>query len=134
MHATCTVAQSVTVSGPDAQGFYEILGTLPNNCSATSYAYASGIGTWFGWVVTAPFECVQGIDPNQTIDADPGTFFTPVAFSFFKTKSIYSMVFCSSTLVEHNVVAKLGPNPNNRTISNVSDQGVVRSLGWGPNG
>lgn len=47
------------------------------------------------------------------------------------------MVFCYTTSVEHNVVAKLALNAddiNDQVINSVSDQGVVGSLGWGLNG
>jgi len=84
-----------------------------------------------------PFQCVQGINPNQTVGTDPGLYFSPVAFSFFKNPSMYSMVFCYTTSVEHNVVAKLALNAddiNDQVINSVSDQGVVGSLGWGLNG
>jgi hypothetical protein len=58
-------------------------------------------------VVTTPFACAQGINPNETDGTDPGDLFRPVSFSFLQTTSMYPMVFCCSTLVEHDVVANL---------------------------
>jgi hypothetical protein len=130
VQARCVPAAS-NITGPDAQNFYEIVGTLPNGCTAKSYAPTTNIGTWFGWGVTTPFECVLGINPNETDSTDPGDFYRPVALSFLKTTSMYSMVFCYSTLEEHDVVATL---EFGQGISNVSDKSVVKSLGYGPNG
>jgi hypothetical protein len=133
VQARCAAAKS-NIRGIDARGFYKIVGTLPNGCSAMSYAPTSSDGTWNGWAVTAPFACVKGINPNETDDTDPGDFFDPVAFSFLKTAFMYSMVFCYSTLTQHDVVAELGLSTGGSGISNVLDKGVVRSLGYGPNG
>lgn len=44
------------------------------------------------------------------------------------------MVFCYSTLVEHNVVATLALGNDTVGISNISDNGAVGFLGFGPNG
>jgi hypothetical protein len=133
VQATCAPAQS-KITTLDAQGDWEIRGTLPNGCNATSYAPNVTIGTWYGWVVPAPFACVHGINPNEPNKTDPGYFYEPVAFSFVKNTSLYSMVFCYSTLVEHNVVATLALGNETSAVSNVTDEGVVASLGFGPNG
>jgi hypothetical protein len=135
VQARCAPARSrITIL--DTTGDWEILGILPNvnGCNATSYAPNVSIGTWFGWVVPAPFACVQAINPNETNKTDPGYVFEPVAFSFVKTTSLYSMVFCYSTVVEHDVVATLALGDETSGISNVTDKGVVRSLGFSPNG
>jgi len=122
------------VTGIDAQDLYEIVGTLPNGCSATSYALTTQVGSWFGWPVTTSFDCARGINPNETESTDPGDFYRPVAFAFFKNTSMYSMVFCYSTLVEHDIVARLGFSAQNNGVFRVFDKGVVTSLGFGPNG
>jgi hypothetical protein len=83
-------------------------------------------------VVPAPFACVQAINPNELNTTDPGPLFYPLALSFVKTTSLYSMVFCYSTIMEHDVIATL--TLANETISNVADKGVIGSLGFGPNG
>ena len=133
VQARCAPAQA-KVTGIDAQGLYEIVGTFPNGCSATSYALTTQVGTWFGWPVTTAFDCVYGINPNETESTDLGDFYRPVAFAFFKNTSMYSMVFCYSTMVEHDIVAKLGFNAGNNGVFEVIDKSAVASLGFGPNG
>ena len=131
----CAPAKS-NITILDRQGDWEIVGTLPNvnGCNATSYAPNATIGTWFGWAVPAPFACVQAINPGETDKTDPGAQFYPLAFSFVKTTSIYSMVFCYSTVVEHNVVATLTLGNETSTVSDVADKGVAKSLGFTTNG
>jgi hypothetical protein len=135
VQARCAPAQSWVNPTIDANGDWEINGTIPNvdGCSANSYANNASYGTWYGWVVPAPFACVQGINPNEPNKTEPNFFFEPVAISFFKTTSMYSMVFCYATLGEHDVAATLALGTQTNGISSVVDKGVIRSLGFGPN-
>ena len=134
VQARCAPAKSnITILDPEDD--WEIVGTLPNvnGCNATSYAPKQNIGTWFGWVVPAPFACVHAINPNEPNNTDPGYFFEPVAISFVKTTSIFSMVFCYASLVEHEVVATFTLGTETNGISSVVDKGIIKSLGFGPN-
>jgi hypothetical protein len=132
VQSTCAPSKSTTITVDS--DFYNIQGFLPNNCSATSYAQVKQTGTWFGWGVPAPFECVKGINPAETNDTDPGSFYAPVAFSFFKNASAHSMVFCYSTITQYNVYATLTLSNSTSGITNVYDEHVVGSLGFAPNG
>jgi len=133
IQVTCAAAQSIKTTGPNAQGSYQIVGTLPNNCSATSTAnQTSG---WYGWAVPAPFACVHGINPNEPVVTDPGEFYHPAAFSFFKNTSSVSMAFCYSSLMEHNVTVNGAFSSNYHLgINHLQDDGFVGSLGLGPSG
>jgi hypothetical protein len=133
IQATCAPAQSIKTTGPNAQGSYRIVGTLPNNCSATSTV--SQTSGWSGWAVLAPFACVHGINPNEPVVMDPGEFYHPIAFTFFKDTWTISMTFCYSTLVEHNVTIT-GAFSNNYYlgINHLQDHGFIGSLGLGPSG
>lgn len=115
-------------------GNYNLVGTLPNNCTAKSWAPSPGNNSWYGWAAYAPLECVKGINPNETIRGDPGEFFYPAILSFYKNESAYSMVVCYSALTEHDTEARLGFGGKTYGINGVIDNGVVRSLGYGPNG
>ena len=53
-------------------------------------------------------------------EADPGAQFYALAFFFVKTTSIYSMVFCYSTLVEPNVIATLMFGNETSTVCQMS--------------
>ena len=135
VQAKCAPAFIANITGPTG-GLYNIIGTLPNGCSATSYAVPQSDGTWYGWAVPAPFECVKGINPKETNPAqeDSEKFHHPVAFSFFKTTSMYSMVFCYSSLVGYNVTASYSFNAPNNGISNIVNTTGPTSFGYGPNG
>ena len=101
VQAKCVSASSVVVGTTliNNVSYYNITGTLPNGCNAMTYTPAKTYGTWFGWVVPAPFECVKGINPKETNPAqeDSEKFHHPVAFSFFKTTSMYSIITESDT-------------------------------------
>ena len=134
VQATCTgvvpEVKGPETSGPNA-GVYVITGTLSNGCNATSYAYHTDVGNWFGWAVLAPFECVQAINRSEPVGTDPGQFFPPVAFSFFKNMSMYSMVFCYNVLEEYTVTSRSNFEYG---ILGVNEPVSVRRLGWGPSG
>ncbi|KAF8321415.1 uncharacterized protein EI90DRAFT_3079324 [Cantharellus anzutake] len=134
VQAKCAPVPSPVISGPDSAKLYHISGSLPHNCSATSYASPDGT-TWYSWMVDAPIGCVRGIDPgnNYTLPSDP-VYFSPVAFSFFKNISSYSMVFCYSMIEEHDVSVKLALNDDIPSIYDVVDLGNVSFLSWGPSG
>ena len=140
VQAKCAPASSTSVRGPSIvndTNVYSIIGTLPNSCNATTYTPANSVGEWYGWAInTVPFECVNGINPNETIPAqeDPLKFYHPVAFSFFKNTSMYSMVFCYSSLLEYNVTATFSPNAPNHGVFKVTNRTAPTSLGYGPNG
>jgi len=135
VQAKCAPASSAKIVGNDGI-YYNITATLDNGCNATTFTPVNNTGTWFGWMITAPFECVKGINPNETIPAleDDEQFYHPVAFSFFKNTSVYSMVFCYSSLVGYNVTASYSFNAPNNGISNVVTKTVASPLGYGPNG
>jgi hypothetical protein len=138
VQAKCAPASStivVNTSIINGVTVYVISATLPNGCSATTYTPV-GITTWFGWVIPAPFECVKGINPDETIPAleNAEKFYHPVAFSFFKNTSAYSIVFCYSSLLEYNVTATLSPNARNHGVFKVTNRTAPTSLGYGPNG
>jgi len=134
VQATCAAVQP-EITGPDDNGFYDIVGTLSNDCSVKSYAPQNSSGTWFGWAVLAPLACVQAINPKETVDSNLGQFFYPVAFSFLKTTSMYSMAFCYSSLEEHSVGAEFSFSlGHNQGIDYIDNYDYVRSLGLAPSG
>ena len=136
VQAKCAPAFIANVTGPATSGLYNITGTLPNGCNATSYGYTDSVGAWYGWAVPADFECVKGINPKETnpVQEDPERFYHPVAFSFFKNTSMLSMVFCYSSLVGYNVTASYSFNAPNSGIYNIVNKTAPTSLGYGPNG
>ena len=127
-----TVVNTTTGADP----LYVVEGTLGNGCNITSYSLVNSVGTWFAWTVSAPFECVNSINPTETIPAqeDPEHFYHPAAFLFFKNVSTYSMVVCYSALVEHTVSASFNLDAQHGGLFDVSSRKVVGSLGYGPNG
>ncbi|KAF8332294.1 uncharacterized protein EI90DRAFT_3122726 [Cantharellus anzutake] len=133
VQARCAPVPSPVISGPDTANRYNITGTLSHNCSATSNAISNGT-KWDGWMVSAPFGCVRSIDPgnNNPVPSDPR--FSPVAFSFLKNISSYSMVFCYSLVEEHDLTATLALHDDTPAISDVVDRGNVSFLSWGPSG
>lgn len=130
----------ITISSPSInnKGFYQISMLIGNNCSATSYANPNKTTTWYSWAAKALPGCVQAINPNETktIGADLGDdFFDPVAISFFKDNSTYSMVVCYSNLTEYTVDANITfSNGNDRGINYVRNPRNAKSLGFGPSG
>ena len=143
VQAKCVPASSANIVNmtwvSDAR-YYTIYATLGNGngCNVTTYSPVNSTGTWFGWVVAAPFECVKGINPNETNpapkDDDSHVLYRPVAFSFLKTNTTYSTVFCYSSLLGYNVTASYSFNTPNNGISNVVGRAAPTSLGYGPNG
>ena len=141
VQAKCAPASSISVadrpSNVSGVIVYNVTGTLPNGCNVTIFTPLANVGNWYGWATnTVPFECVNGINPNETIPAreDTAKFYHPVAFSFFKNLSAHSMVFCYSSLLEYNVTATLGPNAPNHGVFKVANKSAPTSLGYGPNG
>ena len=134
IEAICTQAQSINVTGPDAHGSYDMVGTLPNNCSATA-TFANQTSSLSAAVVLAPFACVNGINTSQLVVADPGVFYHPVAFSLFHNKSDNFMAFCYTPFVEHNVTINAAFSNNYFVaVNDIKDNGFVRSLGLAPSG
>ena len=136
VQATCAAVQvQPEITPDDNNDLYNITGALSNACFATSYAPQNNNGTWFGWAVLAPLACVQAINPNETVDSDLLPFFYPVAFSFLKTTSIYSMAFCYSSLEEHTVNAKFSFSlGSNEGVYYVHNNTYTKSLGLAPSG
>ena len=135
----CAAANSTVLNITKIGGdpFYVIEGTLFNGCKTISYRPVNSTETWYGWTTSgAPFECVNGINPSETIPAkeDLENFYHPATFSFFKNVSVHTMVLCYSALTEHIVAASFNLDPEHGKLFNVSSRGVVRSLGYGPNG
>ena len=135
----CAAANSTILNIISSGGasYYVIEGTLLNGCKATSYSPISSTGEWYGWTTSnASFECVNGINPSETIPAqeDAGTLYRPATFTFAKNFSMHSMVLCYSVLVEHIVAASFNLDAEHGKLFNVSSRNVVRSLGYGPNG
>ncbi|KAF8308921.1 uncharacterized protein EI90DRAFT_3162278 [Cantharellus anzutake] len=134
VQARCAPVPSPVISGPDTTDSYDISGTLSHNCSATSNVISNGT-TWDSWMVPAPFGCVRSIDPgnNHPIASNP-LYFSPVAFSFLKNISSYSMVFCYSMIEEHDLTVTLAIDSGTPFIYDVVDRGNVSFLSWGPSG
>ncbi|KAF8308920.1 uncharacterized protein EI90DRAFT_3107233 [Cantharellus anzutake] len=133
VQARCAPVPSPVISGPDTANRYNITGTLSHNCSATSNVITNGT-IWDGWMVPAPFGCVRSIDPGNNYSDSSDPWFSPVAFSFLKNTSSYSMVFCYSMIAEHDLTATLTFNYDTPFISDVVDRGNVSFLSWGPSG
>ena len=140
VQAKCVPASSANIVGTyvstDNTSYHTINATLGNGCNVTTYSPVGSDGTWFGWVVTAPYQCVKGINPEDTTQApnDNNVFYRPAAFSFFKNSTAYSVVFCYSSVLGYNVTASYSFNAPNNGISNVVNTTAPTSLGYGPNG
>ncbi|KAF8332299.1 uncharacterized protein EI90DRAFT_3054932 [Cantharellus anzutake] len=133
VQARCAPVPSPVISGPDTANRYNITGTLSHNCSATSNVITNGT-IWDGWMVPAPLGCVRSIGSGNNYSDPSDPRFSPVAFSFLKNTSSYSMVFCYSMIEEHDLTATLTLNYDTPFISDVVDRGNVSFLSWGPSG
>ena len=132
--ANSTVLNVTTYGSFD---YYVTEGTLPNGCKTTSSTPVNRNGTWYGWTTSgAPFECVNGINPSETLppQEDLERLYHPATFTFFKNPSTHSMVLRYSVLVEHIVAASFNLDAEHGKLSNVSSRKAVRSLTYGPNG
>ena len=84
----------------------------------------------------APPACVNAINPNYTVDSPVNSLHHPVFFWQGDNSSAYG-TFCFGTYEEHRVTAVLEQvtdQSHQAGIVNVTDNGLVRSLGWAPNG
>ena len=137
--AAATKAIILNVTAIEGYAYYVIEGTLLNGCKTTSFTPVNRFnnGTWFGWTTSgAPFECVNGINPSETLppQEDLERLYHPATFTFFKNPSMYTMILCYSVLTEHVVAASFNLDPEHGKLFNVSSRNVVRPLGYGPNG